>query len=506
MSNRMCCVVDCHNTYRNTKGKGVTFYTFPSKKHEQHIKKLWIRAIRRVNENGEPWEPIRSSLVCSSHFVNNKCSKDPKSPSFIPTIFPEIYKKKSSNHHQQTARYKRTCNRQENNATIDTIVTNDTDTIVTNDIDTIVTNDIDTIEPYISNDNIKSVRNVSTQAAFEVNDIEIFTFDCCFIDSNNVKTQVSMPYKFNSYTLGGRPTTRDQSCGLDTPDQLIPKTFWSYESVKNESQLKSLTGTSFQVFKLLLKFIPESSHNTVTRENRLFIFLLIIKLGLSYSALSAFFKISPSTVTRIFYDCLHYLSIKTKKFIFWPDKSTVSATLPESFNIKYPNFRCIIGCTEIKTEQPDTVERKVYLYSRYERCYTIKILVAITPNGLIRFVSSCYGGSQSNSIITYDSGILSKLEPGDVVCGDEGFPGTEASCENSNCNLVATPISHQSGFIEDEVMETRDILTSEMEKVFFRLKTHGILNKISIDLIPVIDEIIHICCALTNLQLLILKK
>lgn len=242
MSNRICCVVDCHNTYKNTRNKGVIFYTFPNKKHELHIKKLWIQAIRRVNENGDVWEPIRSSLICSSHFVGNKCSKDPKSPSFIPTIFPEIYKKKSSNHHQQTARYNRNRNRQGNTA----------NTIVTNNIDTIEPS----IEPYLSNDNIKSVRNVSAQVAFEVNDIDLFTFDCCFIDSNNAKTQVSMPYKFNSYTFG-RPTTRDQSCGLDTTDQLTLKSFCNYESVMNESQLKNLTGTSFQVFQLLLTFIPE---------------------------------------------------------------------------------------------------------------------------------------------------------------------------------------------------------------------------------------------------------
>lgn len=443
------------------------------------------------SENGDIWEPIRSSLICSSHFVENKCSKDPKSPSFIPTIFPEIYKKKSSNHHQQTARYKRHCNRQENNDTIDTIVTNN----------------IVTIEPYISNDNIKSVHNVSTQTAFVVNDIYLFTFDCCFIDSNNVKTQVSIPNSFNSYTFG-RPTTRDQSCGLDTPDQLLLKSFRGYESVMNESQLKGLTGTSFQVFQLLLKFIPESSHSTVTRENRLFIFLMKIKLGISYSAISTFFNISRSTVTRIFNDCLHFLSIKTKNFIFWPDKNTISATLPESFKLNYPNCRCIIDCTEIKTEQPNTVEQRVYMYSRYKSCYTIKILVAITPNGMISFVSKCYGGRTSDSFITNDSGFLSKLELGDIVLADKGFPGIKTSCENSNCILVMPPILHHGRFTEDEVMETHTVASVRIhiERVFSRLKTHGILNKISMDLMPVIDEIIHICCVSTNLQLPILKQ
>jgi len=320
-----------------------------------------------------------------------------------------------------------------------------------------------------------------------------------------------MPYKFN-YLV--RPKTRDQSCGLDTPYQSIPrlkpksspKSFCSYESVMNESHLESLTGTTFQVFKLLLKFIPKSSDKTVTRENRLFMFLMIIKLNISYSALSAFFNISLSTVTRIFDDCLHSLSIKINHFLFWPDKSSISAA--ESLKINDPNFHYIIGSTEIKTEQPDTVEQRVFLYSRYERCYTIKFLVAITPNGIIRFVSSCYGGSKSDSLITNDSGILSEFESGDIVYAHERFLGTEASCENSNGNLGISPILHHDRFTGDEVMETHDTndVNSEIERVFSRLKTHAILNKISIELMPVIDKVIQICCVLTNLQLLTLKE
>lgn len=36
MYNRICCVVNYHNTYKNTKGKEVLFYSFPSKPHERY--------------------------------------------------------------------------------------------------------------------------------------------------------------------------------------------------------------------------------------------------------------------------------------------------------------------------------------------------------------------------------------------------------------------------------------------------------------------------------------
>lgn len=50
------------------------------------------------------------------------------------------------------------------------------------------------------------------------------------------------------------------------------------------------------------------------------------------------------------------------------------------------------------------------MYSRYKGSYTVKFLVAITPNGMISFVSKCYDGRSSDSFITNDSGFLALLD------------------------------------------------------------------------------------------------
>lgn len=39
-----------------------------------------------------------------------------------------------------------------------------------------------------------------------------------------------------------------------------------------------------------------------------------------------------------------------------------------------------------------------------------------------------------------------------------------------------------------------------IERIFARLKTYGVLNQIKINMLPHIDDILHICCVLTNLQ------
>ncbi|KAL5237507.1 hypothetical protein ACI65C_004917 [Semiaphis heraclei] len=103
MSNRICCVVNCSNTYKNTSN--VKFFRFPNRPYERELKNHWIRAINRLDDNGKLWQPINSSLVCGDHFVNNEPSKHPQSPDYIPSIFPKAYKKKTQNNQQREARH-----------------------------------------------------------------------------------------------------------------------------------------------------------------------------------------------------------------------------------------------------------------------------------------------------------------------------------------------------------------------------------------------------------------
>jgi len=173
-----------------------------------------------------------------------------------------------------------------------------------------------------------------------------------------------------------------------------------------------------------------------------------IKLDLCFSALSVLFNVNRTTVNRIFFNILDILCFKTKNLIFWPSKHTITETLPETFETHYPNTRCIIDCTEIKVEQPPTVEQIVYMYSHYKGCYTIKFLAAITPSGAVSFISKCYGGRSSDSFITNDCGFLTKLEPGDQILADKGFPGIKTKCENNNTILVMPPILHNGRLTE----------------------------------------------------------
>lgn len=123
--------------------------------------------------------------------------------------------------------------------------------------------------------------DVSTQVAFKINDGVYFNFECTF-DNNNAMTQISGPSLVEYCNI----KKIDQSC--DPEYLLFDRSFYSFISIKNELQLKDLTGTTFQVFYLLLNFLSDSSYYSFDKENRLLIFLIKIKLGITYSAISQY--------------------------------------------------------------------------------------------------------------------------------------------------------------------------------------------------------------------------
>ena len=58
-----CCAVNCTNRF--SKGSGVGFFQFPV-----DPRKLWIRAISRVDVSGRKWEPSVHGRICGVHYVS----------------------------------------------------------------------------------------------------------------------------------------------------------------------------------------------------------------------------------------------------------------------------------------------------------------------------------------------------------------------------------------------------------------------------------------------------
>ena len=105
----------------------------------------------------------------------------------------------------------------------------------------------------------------------------------------------------------------------------------------------------------------------------------------------------------------------------WPDRDTISDTMPAAFKERYPKTTAIVDATEVKVNIPSLLLLQSQTYSSYKSANALKGLIAISPAGHVIFVSSLYTGSIADKELVECSGFLSLLRRGDKVMADRGF-------------------------------------------------------------------------------------
>ncbi|KMQ85539.1 fatty-acid amide hydrolase 2-like protein [Lasius niger] len=224
------------------------------------------------------------------------------------------------------------------------------------------------------------------------------------------------------------------------PDCDMRPGFIGFDDIKTDSDMKQLAGVSLSMFQILLAFIKPLTHGqpkyykVMNVQNRLLLFLMKMKLGLTFGAIGVFFHISASSVSSIFYSVLETLHENTKTWVFWPSREAIRSSMPSVFK-NYPNCRAIIDCTEIRTDTPPSLDKRALMYSSYKSGFTVKYLIGISPSGKITFLSKGYGGRSTDGFIVVDSGFINLVEPGDEIMADKGFP-TIKNLDNKNFSSV----------------------------------------------------------------------
>ena len=118
-------------------------------------------------------------------------------------------------------------------------------------------------------------------------------------------------------------------------------------------------------------------------------------------------------------------------------------------------------------------------------------------------MSHCYGGRASDKFIINDSNFLSMLRPGDQVMADRGFKIQE-QLSFYQCSLAIPPSKCKDlQMTSNAVRETSKIANVRIyvEQAIKRIKDFRILqNEISVNTLPLLDDIVVVCGALCNLQ------
>ena len=124
-------------------------------------------------------------------------------------------------------------------------------------------------------------------------------------------------------------------------------------------------------------------------------FLLVfvrLRLGLLKQDLAQRFCISVSTISRVLITWYNVLPANMKQLIVWPSKEVIATNNPDCFK-KFPNTQ-IIDCTEFFIEIPSSLVSQTITYSSYKSHNTFKLLVSISPTGIVTILSKLWGGSR----------------------------------------------------------------------------------------------------------------
>ena len=244
--------------------------------------------------------------------------------------------------------------------------------------------------------------------------------------------------------------------------------------------------------------------------------LMKLRLNVPFQDLAYRFTTSVSTVSRIFSAWMVMMDAKLFPLVYWPEREQLWHTMPMCFQYVFgKKVTVIIDCFEVFIEWSTNLLARAQTFSSYKHHNTIKILIGITPQGNICYVSETWGGRTSDKYLTENCGFLKHLLPGDMVMADRGFTISE-SVGLKQAKLVIPAFTKGKSQLDPvDVEKTRGIASVRIhvERVIglLRRKYTILESTLPTDFltctpdgptdaqVPVIDRIVRVCCALINL-------
>lgn len=279
--------------------------------------------------------------------------------------------------------------------------------------------------------------------------------------------------------------------------------------IRSDEDLVSFTGINFRLLSVLTELVQlaEQDHDARKFNNkasaRIVLCLCKLRLNLSFQCLAVLFQMTRQACSNNFVYMIKLLCQLLEKTIYWPTEEEFASNLPKCFE-NYPLVRVVLDCTEIPVERPGCLKCRLRLYSHYKGCETLKLLIGVTPSGLINYISKVFGGRASDKAIFNQSCIFNNLKPTvDMIMVDKGFD-IENECAMNHIKLIIPPkLGKRTQFPKQEVALTADIAAARVhvERAIQRFKMFKIVkHKVAWSLVPYMNDITTVVAALVNVK------
>ncbi|XP_022808002.1 uncharacterized protein LOC111345016 [Stylophora pistillata] len=173
--------------------------------------------------------------------------------------------------------------------------------------------------------------------------------------------------------------------------------------------------------------------------------------------------------------------------------------MPLEFS-RSPSTRVIIDCTEVFIEVLSLMKSRSETWSNYKRHNTFKVLVGVSPNGQVIFISKLWGGRVSDKVITQQSGILDLFDVRDNIMADRGFHIKDILPPGVDLNFPPFKGTRKQ-MTAKEVQDTAKIASVRIhvKRAIGRIKNYHILDGVlPINLAYAAEQICTVCSYLKN--------
>ena len=196
----------------------------------------------------------------------------------------------------------------------------------------------------------------------------------------------------------------------------------------DDDKVKFYTGLpSYEVLIKSFSFIAphatrQFSHACLSKFQEFIMVVMKLRLNVPHQDIAYWFGVSGFVVSRVFNSLIEVMDICSSPLIVWPEHKELQKTIPKCFIDAFGlKTTVVIDCFEIFIDRPTNLLARAQTFSNYKHHNTVKVLIGITPQGTISFVSEAWGGRASDKFVTENCGFLKNVLPGDLVLAERGF-------------------------------------------------------------------------------------